>query len=155
MIGNRLKLARSAAGLSLRGLSDRMDNRVSAQAIGKYERDEAMPRSRVLIALADALDVSVDYLSGDPGMNLQAVDFRTKRVTGRRDEDRIGAMVLQKLERYLTIEEILNMPSVHWDKPRLAPYPVISGLLGSGPGPRAPCAATGDWDSTRYTIWRS
>ena len=40
MIGNRLKLARSAMGLSLRGLSDLVDNRVSAQAIGKYERDE-------------------------------------------------------------------------------------------------------------------
>ena len=39
-----------------------MDNSVSAQAIGKYERDEAMPRSGVLIALAEALDVSVDYL---------------------------------------------------------------------------------------------
>ena len=51
MISSRLKLARSAAGLSLRGLSDRMDNGVSAQAIGKYERDETMPRSGVLIAL--------------------------------------------------------------------------------------------------------
>ena len=65
MIGNRLKLARSASGLSLRGLSDRIDNRVTAQAIGKYERDESMPSSGVLIALADALNVSVNYLVGD------------------------------------------------------------------------------------------
>ena len=129
MICNRLKLARLAAGLSLRALSDRIDNRVSAQAIGKYERDEAMPRSPVLAVLAEALDVSVAYLSGGLNIRLQAVSFRTKRVTSRREEDRIGAMVVQKLERYLAIEGILNMPSVNWDRPRFAPYPVINGLL--------------------------
>ena len=129
MIGNRLKLARSAAGLSLRGLSDRIDNRVSAQAIGKYERDEAMPRSPVLMALADALSVSVNYLVGDPGISLRAVDFRTRWVTSNREQDRIRAMILHRLERYLTIEEILGLPSVHWDKPRWAPYPVTNGLI--------------------------
>lgn len=142
MISSRLKLARSAAGLSLRGLSDRMDNGVSAQAIGKYERDEAMPRSGVLIGLAEALGVSVDYLLGDPGINLQGVDFRTRRVTSRRDEDRIGATVIQKLERYLAIEDILNMPSVHWNRPRLAPYPVINGIHEAD---RAASALRNEW----------
>jgi transcriptional regulator with XRE-family HTH domain len=37
MFGERLKLARKKAGYSLRGLSEAMDNKVSAQAIGKYE----------------------------------------------------------------------------------------------------------------------
>ena len=55
MIGKRLKLARSAAGLSLRDLQAKIGNRVTAQAIGKYERDEAVPSSGVLMALADAL----------------------------------------------------------------------------------------------------
>ena len=129
MIGNRLKLARSGAGLSLRELSERIDNRVTPQAIGKYERDESMPRSGVLIALADALHVSVNYLTGDPGMSLQSVDFRTKKVMGKRHEDSVRAMALHRLERYLAIEEILDLPSVHWDKPRLAPYPVVHDLL--------------------------
>ncbi len=129
MIGNRLKLARSAAGLSLRELSERIDNRVTPQAIGKYERDEAMPRSGVLIALADALHVSVSYLTGDPGMILQSVEFRTKKVISKRQEDSVRAMVLHRLEPYLAIEGILDLPSVHWDKPRLAPYPVTNNLL--------------------------
>ena len=38
MIGKRLKLARAAAGFSLRDLSAAMDGLVTAQAIGKYER---------------------------------------------------------------------------------------------------------------------
>ena len=76
MIGRRLKLARTAAGLSLSGLEDAIGNLVTAQAIGKYERDESMPGSGVLIALADALGVSVDYLVGDEEMVLEAIDFR-------------------------------------------------------------------------------
>ena len=128
VIGNRFKLARSAAGLSLRGLSDRIENLVSAQAIGKYERDEAMPRSGVLMALADALGVSVDYLVGDTGMSLRAVHFRAKSRISRREQDRIGALVLHRLERYLTIEEVLDLQSVHWEQPRWAPYPVFNGL---------------------------
>ena len=85
MIGQRLKLARSAAGLSLRGLEEKIGNRVTAQAIGKYERNESMPGSGILIALADALGVSVDYLIGDQEMLLEAVDFRKKTITSKRE----------------------------------------------------------------------
>ena len=142
MIGSRLKLARSASGLSLRGLSDRIDNRVSAQAIGKYERNESMPSSGVLIALADALRVSVNYLTGDPGISLQSVDFRTQEVASRREEDRIKATVLHKLERYLTIEELLNLPSAQWHKPQSAPYPVMNDLLEAD---RAASSLRSEW----------
>lgn len=45
MIADRLRLARRKAGLSLRDLSDAMDGRVTAQAIGKYERGESTPSS--------------------------------------------------------------------------------------------------------------
>ena len=73
-IGKRLKLARSAAGLSLRELQAKIENRVTAQVIAKYERNEAMPGSAVLIAFSDALDVSVDYLLGDPDMDFEIVE---------------------------------------------------------------------------------
>ena len=128
MIGHRLRLSRSAAGLSLRDLEARIDHRVSAQAISKYERNESMPGSGVLIALADALDVTVDYLVADEELVLEAVEFRKKRLTGRRQEARVEARVLHLLERYLTVEEILGLPSVVWDKPREAPWPVVRDL---------------------------
>ena len=48
MIGQKLRLARAAAGLSLRDLDAKINKLVSAQAIGKYERDEDMPSSHVL-----------------------------------------------------------------------------------------------------------
>ena len=125
MIGQRLKLVRSAAGLSLRDLEVKIGNRVTAQAIGKYERNESMPGSGVLIALADALDVSVDYLVGDQEMVLEEVEFRKKKPTSRREESQVEATVLYFLERYLMVEELLNLPSVEWHSPREAPYPVM------------------------------
>ncbi len=128
MLGQRLKLARAAAGLSLRGLEERIGSRVTAQAIGKYERDESMPSSGVLIALADALSVPVDYLVGDQEMALEAVEFRKKKITRKREEAQVEAKVLHLLERYLMVEEFLGLTSVNWDKPREAPYPVVSDL---------------------------
>ena len=124
MIGKRLKLARTAAGLSLRGLAAAIGHRVSAQAIGKYERDEAMPGGGVLAALADAVHSSVDYLVGDPDLVLDDLEFRKNAFTGKRAEARVEARVLADLERYLTVEDILGLPSARWDRPRDAPYPV-------------------------------
>ncbi len=124
MIGQRLKIARAASGLSLRGLEAKIGNLVTAQAIGKYERDEAMPGSRVLIALSDALDVSVDYLLADQGLVLDGVEFRKKAITSRREEAQVEAKVVHLLERYLLVEQLLDLRSVQWDRPREAPYPV-------------------------------
>lgn len=128
MIGQRLKVARTAAGLSLRRLEARIGNLVTAQAIGKYERNESVPGSAVLIALADALDVSVDYLTGDQEMVLEAVEFRKKKITGRREEAQIEAQVLNLLKRYLLVEDLLGLRSVEWHSPREAPYPVTHNI---------------------------
>ena len=124
MIGQRLKLARSAAGLSLRALAAKIGNRVTAQAIGAYERNTSMPGSGVLIALADALGVSVDYLVGDQDMVLESVEFRKKTITSKKEEAQVEAKVLHLLERYLTVEELLHLPSIEWNRPREAPFPV-------------------------------
>jgi Zn-dependent peptidase ImmA (M78 family) len=133
MIGQRLKLARAAAGLSLRDLEAKLDNRVTAQALNKYEHDEMMPGSDVLIALARALDVSEDYLLGEPGMALEDVEFRKKADMSAREHAQVEARVLHLLERYLGVEEILNLP-VEWDEPREAPYPVVQSVVEADRG---------------------
>ena len=131
LIGSRLKLARSAAGLSLRALEGQIGRRVTAQAIGKYERDESMPSSGVLMALAEALGVSVEYLVSDQDLVLEAVEFRKKAISRKREERRVQARVVDLLERYLSVENILALPSVEWDKPREAPYPVVDDLAAA------------------------
>src|SRR5689334_15220351 len=109
MIGKRLLLARAAAGLSLRDLEGKIENLVTAQAIGKYERNESMPSSKVLLALARALEVSEDYLLGSAEIELEAIEFRKKTISTKRDESQVKASALQLLERYLAIEQLLNL----------------------------------------------
>lgn len=108
MIGARLKLARAAAGLSLRALADRLDSIVSAQAIGKYERDEMMPSSSVLMALASALAVSESYLLNPADVSLVGVEFRTRKLKARESAE-VEARILSAVERYLQVEQILGL----------------------------------------------
>jgi Zn-dependent peptidase ImmA (M78 family) len=117
MIGKRLKLARSASGLSLRELEDRLGGLVSAQAIGKYERDEMMPGSEVFIALARALSVSEDYLLRQDDVELVGVEFRKHRVEKAKDRARVQAQILSAVERYLEVEDLLALSS-SWQRPK-------------------------------------
>ncbi len=107
MIGTRLKLARAAAGLSLRELEERVEGLVTAQAIGKYERDEMMPSSAVLIALARELKVSEDYLLNPADVELVGVEFRKKQLTSAKETAEVRACILSEVERYLEVERIL------------------------------------------------
>lgn len=117
MIADRLKLARRKAGFSLRDLSSAMGDKVTAQAIGKYERAESVPSSGVLLALAKALDVSLSYLLDTQRIALSGVEFRTKANTTARDRAQVETEVLEWVERYLQIEQILERDSAEWQCP--------------------------------------
>jgi Zn-dependent peptidase ImmA (M78 family)/DNA-binding XRE family transcriptional regulator len=117
MIADRIKLARRKAGFSLRDLSSAMDARVTAQAVGKYERGEDTPSSGVLLALAKALGVSLNYLLDTQGIELSGVEFRTKANTTGRDRAHVETEVLEWIERYLQIELILDLDSATWQCP--------------------------------------
>jgi Zn-dependent peptidase ImmA (M78 family) len=123
MIGQRLRIARAAAGLSLRDLEDKIGNLVTAQALSKYEHDETMPNSTVLMAVSDALGVSPNYLLASGEITLEDVEFRKAELSAR-DAARVEARVIEQLERYLAIEDVLNVQSIEWDQPREAPFPV-------------------------------
>ena len=117
MIGDRLRLARRKANCSLRDLSAAMAGRVTAQAIGKYERGESVPSSGVLLALSKALGVSLNYLMDTQGIQLAGVEFRTKANTGARDRAKVETEVLEWIERYLQIETVLDLDSAEWQCP--------------------------------------
>ncbi len=118
MFGERLKLARKKAGYSLRGLSDRLDRKASAQAIGKYERGEMMPSSGVLLSLVKTLDVPLEYLLSEQVEELEEVEFRKRSGTSAKDRARVEAAVIDSLQRYIAIEEILDLDSSSWKAPR-------------------------------------
>src|SRR5260370_2170258 len=117
MIADRIRLARRKAGLALRGLSDAMGGRVTAQAIGKYERGEDIPSSGVLSALAKALKVSIAYLLDTQSLELAGVEFRTKASTSARERAYVETEVLEWIERYLQVEQMLELDSAIWQCP--------------------------------------
>src|SRR5215469_10205776 len=117
MLADRIKRARKKAGFSLRDLSSAMDGKVTAQAIGKYERGEDIPSSGVLSALAKALKVSVAYLLDTQSLELAGVEFRTKASTSARERAQVETEVLEWIERYLQVEQMLDLDSAEWQCP--------------------------------------
>ncbi len=111
MFGRRLRLARKRSGLSMRSLAERMDPKITAQSISKYEAGKMMPSSAVLVGLARALDVSLDFLMSAQVETLDGLVFRKHASTPARDRARAEAVLIDNLERYLTIEEVLGIPS--------------------------------------------
>jgi Zn-dependent peptidase ImmA (M78 family)/transcriptional regulator with XRE-family HTH domain len=109
MFADRLKLARKRAGLSLQSLSERVSPSVSAQAISKYEGGKMMPSSSVLVGLGKALGVSLDFLMSGQVAELSGVEFRKHSGTSAKDRAHAEALVVEKLEDYLAIEDILGL----------------------------------------------
>lgn len=120
-IGDRVKIARKAAGFSLRALAEKVG--VSANAISKYETDKDLPSSRVMIRLSQALGVPVDFFLRPINNPVQIQAFR-KRASLKVKEQTAVEMRLQEIvERYLAVEsffpEIQAAPGIH-------PYPIVS-----------------------------
>jgi len=115
MFGQRLRLARKRAGLSMRELAAAMSPKVTAQAISKYEAGKMLPSSAVLVGLGKALDVSLDFLMSAQIEALEAVEFRKHSRASARDRIKAEAIVMDNLERYLAIEHILDIETgVDW-----------------------------------------
>ena len=58
--GEKLQSLRQRSGMSQDALAERLD--VSRQAVSRWERDETMPETDKVVALADIFGVTTDYL---------------------------------------------------------------------------------------------
>ena len=115
MFGQRLRLARKRAGLSMRSLAGAMNPKVTAQTISKYEAGKMLPSSAVLVGLGKALDVSLDFLMNSQVEEIGGIEFRKHSGTSARDRAKAEAILIDTLERHLAIEDILDMPAtVNW-----------------------------------------
>ena len=99
----------------MRSLAEQLTPRVTAQAISKYEAGKMLPSSAVLVALGKALDVSLDFLMSAQVETLDGLEFRKHCKASARDRAKAEAILIDNLERYLAIEEILDMSAtVDW-----------------------------------------
>lgn len=104
MIGERLKRARAATGLSMQALGAEVG--VSANMIKKYEHDQSMPGSGVLVRLSKALEVRSEYFFRPVKVELTGVEYRKRSNAPRAVLKRIEADVLDQAERW---QELANL----------------------------------------------
>lgn len=110
MIGDRLRSARAKAGLSLDALAAKASNIVTKQAISQYEKNQKTPSSTVLIALANALGVGVEYFFRTVNVSIGSVDFRKHSSFGAKKQESLKERVKEYLERYIQVESVLELP---------------------------------------------
>lgn len=107
--GTRLKLARKMAGMSLQDLSNALVNKVTKQALSKYEQGDMNPTSEVLMAIAKALRLKPDYFLKRKSLELGHIQFRKRAALSKKEEEALVERVRDYVERYMELEEILNV----------------------------------------------
>ncbi|RCK72745.1 MAG: Transcriptional regulator [Anaerolineae bacterium] len=117
-IGQRIKQARKANQMSLRKLAEKAE--ISAMAISKYERDLDIPGSGVLIRLAQALDVSIDFLLRPQTISVQLQSYRKHASLGVKEQEAIQMRIQEWLERYFEIESFFPDEIQTLDLPRVS-----------------------------------
>jgi Zn-dependent peptidase ImmA (M78 family)/DNA-binding XRE family transcriptional regulator len=140
MIGSRIKQAREAAGLSQRDLAAACG--LSAMAISKYERGELIPPSKVLGALAEALEVRVEYFFRSRSVELEKLEFRKHARLPAKQEQRVLADARDQIERWLELEDLL--PN-QWAQPFSVPAGVPKKIRSGGDIERAALAVREAW----------
>ena len=103
-IGERIKLARLNAGLSLQNVGDRLG--LSKMAISKYETGAVVPRSGTLIALGKVLGVPTDFFFRSAQVSISPPVYRCRAKLQKREMKRILGAVAEWLERYLAVEQL-------------------------------------------------
>lgn len=123
----RFTNARKMAGLSLQGLADRLDNVISKQSLNKYEQGKMKPDSRLIIAIAEALNMPVDYFYNEPTVAVEFSNIDYRRYSSKLSKTEIESVEersKEAFERYFELENILNLnePASYFSYP----HPITS-----------------------------
>lgn len=111
MFGERLKSARVAKGFSMRKLAEMA--RVSHNAIKKYEKNEMMPDSTVLIRLADATEKRIDFFFRESRLDIGDITFRCRKNVPKKWENTVKEKTFDVLERYVEVERLVAIEIKH------------------------------------------
>jgi Zn-dependent peptidase ImmA (M78 family)/DNA-binding XRE family transcriptional regulator len=105
----RLKSARKMRGLSLQDLADRLGNKISKQALAKYESGKSKPSMVLIPELSAVLSIPQDYFYRSHRVDLGKLSFRKLSHLSSRQQDLLICQTRDFLERYLELEDILGI----------------------------------------------
>lgn len=114
IFAHRLKSARLQAGITQAALAEAVG--ISKQAVSQYEHGKKKPDSQTLIAIARYFDRSAGYFMRPFRTRLEQVDFRKRAKLKGKALESIKAHILDRLEPYLELEQILNIDP-HFENP--------------------------------------
>lgn len=102
MLGKNLELYRKANGLSQRKLAEMLN--VSNTTISKYEKDELIPNSQILIQISEILNVKLNDLvkTFDDTFEISTPFFRKKRVS-KKAIDYLHNKISSEVRDYLSL----------------------------------------------------
>ena len=109
MLGQRLRMARLAAGLTLDGLAARLDRPITKQALSKYERGVSEPPLSRIEELAAVLNVNVSTLLEESAIEIRWVAYRKLARLSRSRQERITAAAAQRLEGEIRLRALFHL----------------------------------------------
>jgi Zn-dependent peptidase ImmA (M78 family) len=105
----RLKAARKMNGYSLQDLSDAIRNQFNKQLLQRLETGEAKPDSQTISLLSKALHLPSDYFVKETVVQLEELRFRKLKKLPAKEVEKITALTVDYLERYLELEDMLGI----------------------------------------------
>jgi Zn-dependent peptidase ImmA (M78 family) len=112
LFGERLRRARLMRGLTLREVADQLaglGTSLSHAALHKYEKGLMGPDSATLLALARIFGLDPGFFFRRKAVELGAIEFRKLTKFPKREVDRVREEAADFFEKYLQIEEILEI----------------------------------------------
>ncbi len=113
MLGERLRKARLAAGLSLEGLAAKLERPITKQALSKYERGMSEPPLSRIEELADALDVRLSVLLSESAVEIRWVAYRKLARLSKVRQEQVTAVAAQRLEGEIRLRELFHLGERH------------------------------------------
>ncbi|MFS0490286.1 helix-turn-helix domain-containing protein [Leadbetterella byssophila] len=107
IVSQKIRQGRILNALSLQELADAIG--VSKQMISKYEKGISIPSSKLLIQLAKALKVRVDYFFEPSRVELGEVNFRKRSSFPAKKINALKENIKLQLSNYLEVENILKI----------------------------------------------
>ena len=109
IFSERFKSARLMKGFSLQDLADAIDNKLSRQALHRYEKGEVIPDSEKINLLSQALGVTSDFFFRSTKVELGDIEYRKLSKMPQKEASIIKEKNKEYLSRYLELEEILGL----------------------------------------------
>jgi Zn-dependent peptidase ImmA (M78 family)/DNA-binding XRE family transcriptional regulator len=103
-----LKSARIMRGYSLQDLANQLKNRVTKQALGKYEKNLMKPNPETFALLCDVLGVGPEYFYRDREPVADNLALRKVEKLGAKERERLRQHIADAAQRYMELETVMG-----------------------------------------------